>query len=575
MSSLAIIHGYLLEGSGSNLWTRCVVEALCRKGHTVQLVCQEPHPDRYDCITAAYRYHLDGTVETMFERDLAPGYTGHCIMHKPQLGDTLPVYVWDKYEEYPNVVPMIELPDEEIEKYIERNVRVLRRVVAGHDVIAMHVNHAVLSTVVAQRVSAETGVPYAVMEHGSSLEYAVKKDKRMYDLATSAFSDAELLFVHGEEMRRRIEAAMPDIRDAQRKYSTLPLGVHTWQFEPVPRERRREKIGRLLVSLHGQSRGRRPEQLTQMLERAYGTRSPEDLHRAFTSIQYDTKAPDADIEEKLSQLDWEHDAVLLYVGRLISAKGVQSGLAALPEIMASDPGIRLLLVGHGPLREPMELFVHALEHGNREMVEQVVAHGRFLEGDPEGAGASRELGKVRAYFNDLEKAGRLDEYFALAKQHVRRDRVIFTGYLTHHELQHLFPCCDVGIFPSIVKEAGPLVFLEALASGCFPLGTYFGGMKASIDGISDMLPAEITEAMKLDPFNTTADIVTTVGRAMHIGVRYKDVLSRTAQARFDWTSVGEKLARELWTLAKQSAADRRQPQLAAVTAGSDTGIAAG
>ena len=91
MSSLAIIHGYLLEGSGSNLWTRCVVEALCRKGYTVQLVCQEPHPERYDCITAAYRYHEDGSVETMFERDLAPAYTGRCIMHKPQLGDTLPV----------------------------------------------------------------------------------------------------------------------------------------------------------------------------------------------------------------------------------------------------------------------------------------------------------------------------------------------------------------------------------------------------------------------------------------------------------------------------------------------------
>jgi hypothetical protein len=36
---------------------------------------------------------------------------------------------------------------------------------------------------------------------------------------------------------------------------------------------------------------------------------------------------------------------------------------------------------------------------------------------------------------------------------------------------------------------------------------------------------------------------------MHIGVRYKDVLSRTAQARFDWTSVGEKLARELNAIA--------------------------
>jgi glycosyltransferase involved in cell wall biosynthesis len=136
---------------------------------------------------------------------------------------------------------------------------------------------------------------------------------------------------------------------------------------------------------------------------------------------------------------------------------------------------------------------------------------------------------------------------------VRRDRVIFTGYLTHHELQHLFPCCDVGIFPSIVKEAGPLVFLEALASGCFPLGTYFGGMKASIDGIADMFPTEIVDAMKLDPFNTTADIVTNVGRAMHIGIRYKDVLSRTAQARFDWTSVGDKLARELIHLARTPA----------------------
>jgi glycosyltransferase involved in cell wall biosynthesis len=549
MSSLAIIHGYLLEGSGSNLWTRCVVEALCRKGYNVQLVCQEPHPERYACITSAFRYHVDGTVETMLERELAPGYLGTCVMHKPQLGDTLPVYVWDKYEEYPNAVPMTELSNDAIAEYVDRNVKVLRRVVAEHDVVAMHVNHAVLSTVVAQQVSRETGVPYAVMEHGSSLEYAVKKDARMHAMATSAFSDAECLFVHGEEIRRRIEAAMPDIRDAQRKYTTLPLGVHTWQFEPVPRERRREKIGRLLVSLSDKTRGRRPEQLNDMLARVETAQSAEELHRAFTNVQYDTKAPDADIEDKLSQLDWEHDAVLLYVGRLISAKGVQSGLAALPAIMASDPGIRLLLVGHGPLREPLELFVHALEHGRRDLVEQVVAHGRFLEGDPEGAHASRELGKIRSYFNDLQAAGTLDDYFAMAQQHVRRDRVIFTGYLTHEELQHLFPCCDVGIFPSIVKEAGPLVFLEALASGCFPLGTYFGGMKASIDGIADTLPSEVIEMMKLDPFDTVADIVTNVGRAMHIGVRYKDVLARTAQARFDWTSVADKLAKHLQQIA--------------------------
>ncbi|MDQ3995936.1 MAG: glycosyltransferase, partial [Gemmatimonadota bacterium] len=128
-----------------------------------------------------------------------------------------------------------------------------------------------------------------------------------------------------------------------------------------------------------------------------------------------------------------------------------------------------------------------------------------------------------------------------------------TGYLTHQELQHLFPCCDVGIFPSIVKEAGPLVFLEALASGCFPLGTNFGGMKASIDAIADLLPPHIVDAMRIDPTHVVADIARKGSAALRMGVRYKDVLARAAQDRHDWTSVGRKLARELEGLAAVAA----------------------
>lgn len=544
---ICILHGYLLEGSGSNLWTRCVVESLCMEGHTVQLVCQEPYPERYDCIAEAYRYHADGTVEPMFSR--AVPYPGRCIMHKPQLGDTLPVYVWDKYDEYPNVVPMVELDDEAIQSYIETNVRVVRQVVQRHDVHAMHVNHAVLMSVVAQRVSAETGVPYAIMEHGSGLEYACKPDIRLKRMATSAFTDAGHLFVHGEEMRHRIATILPDVPDLNSKFSVLPLGVHTAQFEPVPRERRREKMGRLFVELSALPRGRRPEQLVRMLDDARHASDGEQLRKVLSGVKYETKAPDADLDEKLQQVDWEHDAIVLFVGRLISAKGIQSALAALPLLLAEDAGIRIIVVGHGPLREPMEAFLWALEHGDRELATRIVESGRMLEGDPDGAGGSQALGKVKWFFRDLEERGELDRYFELAKQHVRAERVIFTGYLTHHELQHLFPCCDAGIFPSIVKEAGPLVFLEALASGCFPLGTYFGGMKASIDAIAELFPPAIASAMKIDPLNTVADIVANVPLALRFGVRYKDVLSRTAQARYDWTSVGRKLAHQLDELA--------------------------
>src|SRR3954471_4713033 len=379
---LCILHGYLLEGSGSNLWTRCVVESLCMEGHTVHLVCQENHPERYDCIAEAYRYHLDGTIEPMVARDVP--YPGRCIMHKPQLGDTLPVYVWDKYDEYPNVVPMVNLDDDAIETYVARNVDVVRQVVQRHDIHAMHANHAVLMSVVAQRVSAETGVPYAVMPHGSALEYAVKVDPRFLRMATSAFNDAGHVFVHGDEMRNRVETMLPDVVGLDEKFSVLPLGVHTAQFEPVPRERRREKMGRLFVELSDLPRGRRPEQLEIMLHDARSTTTSRELRRAFASVKYETKAPDVDVEEKLQQVDWEHDAILLFVGRLISAKGIQSGLAALPLILAEDPGARMLLVGHGPLREVMEALVWGFEHGDRELVERIVDCGRILEGDPDG-----------------------------------------------------------------------------------------------------------------------------------------------------------------------------------------------
>jgi glycosyltransferase involved in cell wall biosynthesis len=305
------------------------------------------------------------------------------------------------------------------------------------------------------------------------------------------------------------------------------------------------------VALSDLPRGRRPEQLTRMLDEARTTTDASSLRKVLSGVKYETKAPDEDVEEKLQQVDWEHDAILLFVGRLISAKGIQSGLAALPLLLAEDPGIRLIAVGHGPLREPMEAFLWALEHGDRDLVMRIVDCGRMLEGDPDGAGGAQALGKVKWFFHDLETRGELGRYFELAREHVRTDRVIFTGYLTHHELQHLFPCCDAGIFPSIVKEAGPLVFLEALASGCFPLGTYFGGMKASIDAIAELFPPEIAAAMKIDPLDTVADIVSNVALALRFGVRYKDVLSRTAQARYDWTSVGRKLAHELDRLAAQ------------------------
>ena len=542
---ICILHGYLLEGSGSNLWTRSVVESLCRQGETVHLMAQENHPDRYPFIAEARRYEPDGAVSSFYQR--AEGaHPGCCILHKPALGDTLPVYVWDRYEEFSRVVPMVDLGDDEIESYIDLNVRALTRLVRDNGVTAIHANHAVLMSVVAQRVCAAEGIPFSIMPHGSALEYAVKRDARFLRLATEAFTAAGRVFVHGDEMRERVRAVFGGIEGLEEKMVDLHLGVDTSQFEPVPRPERPRKAAQFIESLASLPRGRTPAQTDAVLAALPGA-----LDEALAAGRgFPSKLPDAELEAKLAAIDWNYDATLLYVGRLISAKGVQEVVAALPFLLESTPALRLIVVGHGPLREPLEAMLWALEHGERALFEEIVARGRELEGDPEGEGGGAALTKVARFMDSLRAEGRVDEYFEAGQRHVRRDRVIFTGYLTHAELRYLFPCCDAAVFPSLVKEAGPLVFLEALASGAFPLGTYFGGMKASIDSVAEELPPAVAEAMKLDPAaeRTVADIVRHVPLALEMGERYKEVLFRVARDRYDWSSVSRTLSQELNSL---------------------------
>ena len=181
----------------------------------------------------------------------------------------------------------------------------------------------------------------------------------------------------------------------------------------------------------------------------------------------------------------------------------------------------------------------------------IIAWGRWLEGSPEGEAAGEDLVEVTRFFDRLRQSGEEEHYFEVAQQLLQPHTVIFTGYLTHKELRFLFPCADVGVFPSMVREAGPLVFLEALASGCFPLGTYFGGMAASIDSVSQGLPAEVGATMKLSLDNTVHDLITNVPRALDLGTSHKASLARVARERYDWVSVAKTLREELSSLGRE------------------------
>jgi glycosyltransferase involved in cell wall biosynthesis len=147
----------------------------------------------------------------------------------------------------------------------------------------------------------------------------------------------------------------------------------------------------------------------------------------------------------------------------------------------------------------------------------------------------------------------LDEYLRAARKTRVSERVIFTGYLTHRELRYLLPCCDVALIPSLVAEAGPLVFLEALAAGVFPIGVYAAGLAASIDALGGMLPPAVLELMKLrgEPEHLVPDIVSHVPGALRLGRVHATRLRRAVVESHDLDTVGGTILDLLRDLARR------------------------
>jgi len=544
MPPIGIVHGYGLSGAGSNLWTRSIVRALCQLGHTVHLVCQESRPEVYDFIARAYAYDASGAPEELFSRD-AP-YSGRCIVHRPQL-TVLPAYVRPRQaSKYVFYIP--DLDDAVIEEYVQRNARVLRHVAREHGVAGFSVNHVVLSSVAAQRAHAEGGAPYAVLPHGSAIEYVAKKDERMMRAASEALAGAARVFALNGEMEGRLRDVFGHVPGLEAKTSRMPVGVDTSQFDPAAPEERRQRIERLLALVRDLPRGRTAAQEEDLRGRLHSTLTGEPLAQALREdSDYTSSAPDADLERKLSGIDWEHARIVVYVGRLIGAKGAPMPVVAFPEVLARVPEARLIVAGTGGLREPLEALVWALANGEGDLAREIARMGHALEGGSMEAGPFEH---VVAYFDRLEARGEWEGYLAHAREHLTPEHVVFTGFMDHGPLSQLYAVADVGVFPSVVKEASPLVVPEAAASGTFPIGTDHAGMGDSLRTLAEALPEDARRLLtvRTAPEHAVADMVEHVTEALHEPGRWTAALREAAVTRYDWQTIAARLAEALTTM---------------------------
>ncbi len=192
-------HGYLLGGTGSNVYTRALAREWSLQGHEVVVVCQEPAPEQYDL--------------------------GGARVVRPLLPEgLLPVFVLDRYEGLTARL-LQDFTLEERLAYVEANVGALRSLQPADLVFANHV-------LLGGAVGAGVGGRFRVKAHGSELEYSMRGRPELERWGREVLAPAEAVFVGSQHIRRVVAEVTGHVDSV----FEVPPGVDIDEFVPQTRE---------------------------------------------------------------------------------------------------------------------------------------------------------------------------------------------------------------------------------------------------------------------------------------------------------------------------------------------------
>jgi glycosyltransferase involved in cell wall biosynthesis len=190
-------HGYLLGGTGSNVYTHALAREWGRAGHEVLVFCQDPHPERFD---------LEGAEVV-----------------RPEIGGLLPVFVLDRYEGVEAKL-LQDFTVAERERYVELNGSALREHLPADLVFA---NHVLLGA----PVGVASGARFAVKAHGSELEYSMRGNEDLSAWGRETLAQAETVYVGSAHIREVLE----DVVGHVDRVHEVPPGVNVDEFKPESR----------------------------------------------------------------------------------------------------------------------------------------------------------------------------------------------------------------------------------------------------------------------------------------------------------------------------------------------------
>ena len=427
-----IFHGYLLHGTGSNVYNANLAQALARQGHEVHLFCQDRRADELDWV-----------------RD-----SDNVTVHVPDIGALLPVFVADRYEGF-EVKTFPELTDAELDRYLDANVHAVRQVVEQYgEPDAALANHLIMGPVILARA----GLRYAIKVHGSDLSYTVgPHPERFVPYALEGSEGAAGILAGSSHTARVLFDTVPDPSIPERT-RIGPPGVDVHRFRPQgPAEALRDV-----------------ERLAQRLdsEREEGEGGRDSFGRDGPAIASALRA-------------WAGgDPRALFVGKFLVSKGVDLLAAAWPlvhrrsiERGARSP--RLLFVGFGAFEPGLRELVRALDGGDLEAALAVAARGRGYE-----EGEDAPLPILTGFLSDPP------EGYAEAAR-AAAGSILIGGRLAHDEVAEVMPAADTFAMTSTWPEAFGMVPAESAASGVPPVSADHSGMREVSQQLAEVLDPDL------------------------------------------------------------------------------------
>lgn len=234
---IAILMGYGLRGSGSTIYTYDLCQALARMGHSIHLLCHE------------YKLENLAAVATPISAT-----QNHSIFQDAELPDLR--YHTFRRDKVPVAYPRLEMPagvalatmePSSMDSYVADIKNWLEDLHRSNDFDLILVNHLSLMAEATASFSAESGIPFRILVHGTGLHYGVEASDTVRMRVAEAVVAAEEVICQNQAARDRVARSLP-LRDNQVRLIAPGTDTQLFSFRvPRPSPAQIAYVGRLTL----------------------------------------------------------------------------------------------------------------------------------------------------------------------------------------------------------------------------------------------------------------------------------------------------------------------------------------